>query len=204
MNAVPTSYGGFRFRSRLEARWAAFFDVLRWPWQYEAVDLAGYIPDFILPFDHAPVLVEVRPIVSFEWRHTCHDGTTRECLQCTASKIENSGWRGEYLIVGSQPMELVESWYPRIGPLSESYPSVDAEDSTGPNPSMLSDSDHAMVFRCLSCDEVSLCADYGTWRCRRCGAWDGNSFVGPLPERLLIEAWESAATATQWKPGRAA
>ena len=33
---IPTLYGGVRFRSRLEARWAAFFfDVAGWSWEYE-------------------------------------------------------------------------------------------------------------------------------------------------------------------------
>lgn len=60
---IPTSYNGTRFRSRLEARWAAMFDLLAWSWEYEPLDLAGYIPDFILKFAEAPsMLVEVKPI----------------------------------------------------------------------------------------------------------------------------------------------
>ena len=31
----PTLYNGRRYRSRLEARWAAFFDLVRWPFEYE-------------------------------------------------------------------------------------------------------------------------------------------------------------------------
>lgn len=33
--AVPTRYAGRRFRSRLEARWAVFFDALDIHWEYE-------------------------------------------------------------------------------------------------------------------------------------------------------------------------
>jgi hypothetical protein len=40
-HAIPTVYKGVQMRSRLEARWAAFFDELGWPWEYEPVDLAG-------------------------------------------------------------------------------------------------------------------------------------------------------------------
>lgn len=48
-------------RSRLEARWAAFFDAMKWPWSYEGLELDGYIPDFCLEFDASPrVLVEVK------------------------------------------------------------------------------------------------------------------------------------------------
>ena len=30
IKAIPTTYAGVRFRSRLEARWAAFFDLCGW------------------------------------------------------------------------------------------------------------------------------------------------------------------------------
>lgn len=32
---IETAYKGYRFRSRLEARWAVFFDALGFDWQYE-------------------------------------------------------------------------------------------------------------------------------------------------------------------------
>lgn len=54
LKAIETQYKGYRFRSRLEARWAVFFDVLGCAWEYEkeGFDLgeAGrYLPDFWLP-----------------------------------------------------------------------------------------------------------------------------------------------------------
>lgn len=54
MKAIETHYKGYRFRSRLEARWAVFFDALGVKWEYEkeGYDLgeAGwYLPDFWLP-----------------------------------------------------------------------------------------------------------------------------------------------------------
>lgn len=52
MKAIETSYAGCRFRSRLEARWAVFFDTLGVPWEYEpqGYEVAGraYLPDFLL------------------------------------------------------------------------------------------------------------------------------------------------------------
>lgn len=56
LKAIETVYQGYRFRSRLEARWAVFFDALglRWEYEPEGFDLgeAGwYLPDFWLP-DH--------------------------------------------------------------------------------------------------------------------------------------------------------
>lgn len=54
IKAIETKYKGYRFRSRLEARWAVFFDTLGVKWEYEKegfeLGAAGrYLPDFWLP-----------------------------------------------------------------------------------------------------------------------------------------------------------
>ena len=53
IKAIETVYNGYRFRSRLEARWAVFFDALGIEYQYESegFDVSGtwYLPDFFLP-----------------------------------------------------------------------------------------------------------------------------------------------------------
>lgn len=53
---IETIYNGYRFRSRLEARWAVFFDALGVKWEYEpeGYDLGAglyYLPDFVLYID---------------------------------------------------------------------------------------------------------------------------------------------------------
>lgn len=58
--AIPTLYRGRQYRSRLEARWAAFFDLLGWRHEYEPFDLGAWSPDFLLP--EWQVLVEVKPL----------------------------------------------------------------------------------------------------------------------------------------------
>ena len=63
--AIPTRYGGINFRSRLEARWAAMFDMLGWPYEYEPYDLPGWIPDFLIPA-RTEILIEVKPFTHFE------------------------------------------------------------------------------------------------------------------------------------------
>jgi len=70
----PTEFSGVMFRSRLEARWAAFFELVGWSWQYEPIDLNGWSPDFRVEFNcgHSEcngshsLLVEVKPYYSIE------------------------------------------------------------------------------------------------------------------------------------------
>jgi hypothetical protein len=54
IKAIETRYKGYRFRSRLEARWAVFFDTLGIEWVYEKEgyslgEVGPYLPDFWLP-----------------------------------------------------------------------------------------------------------------------------------------------------------
>ena len=54
MQAIETVYDGFRFRSRLEARWAVFFNAGHIKYEYEPEgytldDGTKYLPDFYLP-----------------------------------------------------------------------------------------------------------------------------------------------------------
>ncbi|MBO4854121.1 MAG: hypothetical protein J5482_03110 [Oscillospiraceae bacterium] len=55
--AIDTEYKGYLFRSRLEARWAVFFDAIGLHWEYEPEgivlsDGTQYLPDFFLPDFH--------------------------------------------------------------------------------------------------------------------------------------------------------
>lgn len=54
MKPIETEYGGVKFRSRTETRWAMVFDALGIEWLYEpeGFDLpvvGRYVPDFYLP-----------------------------------------------------------------------------------------------------------------------------------------------------------
>jgi hypothetical protein len=89
MKAIETQYAGCRFRSRLEARWAVFFDHLGVKWEYEpeGFDLDGvwYLPDFYLP-DHGWVEVkpsephEVDPAGLKKWQRFCN--AIAPCVEC--------------------------------------------------------------------------------------------------------------------------
>ena len=70
MEPIDTEYKGYRFRSRLEARWAVFFQHLGVEWQYEPEGYefengTRYLPDFYLPYTYSTysdeTYVEVKP-----------------------------------------------------------------------------------------------------------------------------------------------
>lgn len=90
--AHPTTYKGVLFRSRLEARWACYFDQRGWTWVYEPFDLHGYSPDFSLVHDTAKgVLIEVKP------------ATKLGQLSAPIGKIMRAGWTGPWMVVGADP-----------------------------------------------------------------------------------------------------
>jgi hypothetical protein len=63
LKAIETKYKGYRFRSRLEARWAVFFDALGITWEYEFegfhTGIGGYLPDFYMPDGN--YYIEIKP-----------------------------------------------------------------------------------------------------------------------------------------------
>ena len=66
IKAIETRYAGYRFRSRLEARWAVFFDSLGLEWEYEPegieTDAGWYLPDFrVMTPQGKPIWYEVKP-----------------------------------------------------------------------------------------------------------------------------------------------
>lgn len=63
---IETIYNGYKFRSRLEARWAIFFDELGIKYEYEpeGYELSSYekyLPDFFLPDFNGGMFCEVKP-----------------------------------------------------------------------------------------------------------------------------------------------
>lgn len=63
IKAIETKYKGYRFRSRLEARWAVFMDSMKQKWIYEPegyhLGSGLYLPDFYLPDND--MWMEIKP-----------------------------------------------------------------------------------------------------------------------------------------------
>jgi hypothetical protein len=99
---IETRYKGYRFRSRLEARWAVFFDALGVKWEYEpeGYDLgeAGwYLPDFWLP--EMGIWAEVKG----------RDASVDE--QYKAYKLSALSKKGVLMIQGSPGLERLDFEY---------------------------------------------------------------------------------------------
>jgi hypothetical protein len=79
LQPIPTAYGGYQFRSRLEARWAVFFTQMCFRFAYESEGWAlpggWYLPDFFLVFPRGGMWIEVK----------AHNGATdvarRKCAE---------------------------------------------------------------------------------------------------------------------------
>jgi len=85
INAIETRYNGILFRSRLEARWAAMFDLLGWRWTYEPTEFNGWIPDFAIQGKEV-VYVEVKPFHTFPIS--------------VANELDQTGCEAEILLLG--------------------------------------------------------------------------------------------------------
>lgn len=76
LKAIETHYKGYRFRSRLEARWAVFFDDLGLAWEYEKegfeLPSGRYLPDFFIDGKGMQTWLEVKG----------KEPTNLECERC--------------------------------------------------------------------------------------------------------------------------
>jgi hypothetical protein len=98
VRAIETRYAGCNFRSRLEARWAVFFDALGIRWEYEPQGFVGaygapYLPDFLLP--------DVNP------QHA-HQQTIDDAPECHGLYVEVKGSDDHLIRDESKIVEAIE------------------------------------------------------------------------------------------------
>lgn len=183
--AIPTEYRGIKYRSRLEARWASFFDHIGWKHTYEPLDGDGYIPDFLIHGER-PLLVEVKPAVFLE------------DYQAPLEKIQSGlrgHWRSDILVVGVSPFAgLDDSWSAcNLGLLGEFFaaePVVNPEDCWDFAP--------APWMTCGACDRQVVHHDYDSYAGRPCGHHDGDHLMAPARLNQLTAAWANACNDSKW------
>lgn len=122
---IETEYNGYHFRSRLEARWAVFFDSLGVKYDYEPegflINGIYYLPDFYLPEVNGGTWVEVKGKMTSEDRDkiTAMQNALTPFFEEEAKELEKSGIYGHMLItVGKIPSEQdtldIWEWYESV------------------------------------------------------------------------------------------
>ncbi len=170
-SGIRTTFRQTNFRSRLEARWAAFFDLVGWKWTYEPFDADGYIPDFLV---HGPasILVEVGPCELLSDFSTKAQ-KPREALPGRAT-----------LILGIDPTILPTKLSdPAAGYLTDSSYAPDV----------------AHWARCLKCGWLGVYHESGSWDLRPCGHGDRDRYHGDIREGELFDWWAEAGNRVQWR-----
>lgn len=180
--AITTFYQGIEYRSRLEARWAAFFGGLGWHTTYEPFDGDGYIPDFLIHGDR-PLLVEVKPAVGL-----------RDYAAATA-KAENGlrDWSSDILVVGADPLPLLKT--NATNEMAAGLLGEIADEGAW-------DWDTGIWMTCFECQATGVLHQTMSYIARPCGHYDGNSYGQPSRHRLS-DLWANACNDVKWR-GRAA
>jgi len=183
MTPIPTDYKDIRFRSKLEAQWAVFFDACRIKWQYELqpFDLGGglsYLPDFFLP--ELSTWLEVKPTA-----HLAGDDLAKAVGFQEALSLKNRGreWSHsdggppyeDYYILAGEP-------YATISPYHEyefQYLAVPGRWYGAPKRNAVDDVASHWTH-CPLCGRVDLVCGYcGFLSCQWCDVLDRRTEPGP-------------------------
>jgi len=114
IKAIQTSYRGYLFRSRLEARWAIFFDALGLKWEYEPEgfdlgDAGWYLPDFkVYTPQGAPCWYEIKP--SRTTKDAKFDGFKLALCGEPDGEVADSGYQlcnSRAALLSGDPMEML-------------------------------------------------------------------------------------------------
>jgi hypothetical protein len=180
---IETVYRRHTFRSRLEARWAAFFDILGWDWTYEPIDCDYYIPDFTLDGGRE-VLVEVRPCTRYGELYA-HAGRVEAALR-------GGCWTRDYLVVGARVGWAGEyDCFPVLGVLGDNMAGCgDCPDGWAVAP--------ALWHRCMACGQLAFHHDEQSFASRPCGHYDGDGYLACTSLDELREMWGEAHRLTRW------
>lgn len=180
---IPTVYKHRQYRSRLEARWACFFDLLGWHYEYEPCDLEGWIPDFVL-CEAEPVFVEVKPVTLFPVE--------------VAAKLDATSCLDDVLIVGVRLLEPRDNYGEMLalGWLREFV-----EDCASWDYAPLGVWSHPPPTK----PRVGFCHALQSFRDRITGMYDGGCHGAlPLNTVHVWALWAEAGNVTQWQKRRGA
>jgi len=189
-SAIPTRYNNNEYRSRIEARWAAWFDMVGWSFEYEPIDLPGWIPDFIIKGKKFELLVEVK------------SSTTLDAFDFKKmrSALKQSGNTNEILLLGRNPLlPLPDSehtadhrthigwlWGPEMGLAWEEG----CEYDYAPGPGIAVE----------HFQRLGIAHYWSSYQDRITDGYDGNLSLGPCyTEEVIDSLWKQAGNITRWR-----
>ena len=179
--AITTIYNGIEYRSRLEARWAAFMQNIGWDIIYEPFDGDGYIPDFLVQGER-PLLVEVKPAV-----------TLRE-YEAAVPKAERgleSHWKHDILIVGAAPVSYSSGALLHAGWIGYTL-------HYDPDVPMYWGWSTADWLRCLECgSEIRVRSTDFDWTPQPCG--HDHKRTNYAAASVINAAWADACNDVKWR-----
>lgn len=116
IKAIETSYKGYRFRSRLEARWAVFFDALGVSWKYEDQGYAGSI-DYPERAQYFPEHVENQrkfsELTNEAWKNHLQLDISDELMRCAHGECghgsESARWLPDFVL-----HDGLRTWYVEV------------------------------------------------------------------------------------------
>lgn len=151
VKAIETIYKGYRFRSRLEAKWAVFFDDIGIEWIYEPEgfvfsDGTKYLPDFYLP--ESKEFFEVKGIMTEEDDHK---------VQKLIEELQIG------ITVGFSDFTFIAC----CNPWPKSTISQESKDNS-------------CLVRCEKCGKHYFSGTSESYACKVCGAWDGDHYFSPI------------------------
>lgn len=169
MNIKPieTTYNGYRFRSRLEARTAVFLDAAHIPYSYEPEgfvfeDGTTYLPDFFLP----------------------DQDTFLECKGVMGEKDENKIMQlakatEKAIIIINPDLTIFEASY--VENKHEYFPWENEKEGLY--------TEEAALGKCCRCGKKFFFGVNGSWACRCCGYYDGDNTADWLyyPEGYIVD-----------------
>jgi hypothetical protein len=136
---IQTEYKGRLFRSRLEARWAVFFETANIRWEYEPegywVSDEPYLPDFFLP--DIRMMIDVKPYGFFERNPDDPDRVKMSVIQSIWNAAESN---------------LPKLWVLEGNPRNGEYFMYSGD----------GEFDESRIFtRCRRCDDICYIMTYG-------------------------------------------
>lgn len=185
--AIETRYQGYRFRSRLEARWAVFFDALglRWEYECEGFELPSgrYLPDFKVHYDGRDASER-----HFEW-FECKGDLRTVSHNEWARMIEFSKDQGLLVLDGAPDARMY------LTPESICTPGGESVDGTIPAPYKAQE----CAFAHRRCGYALWCPKERLWWDEHSNFFDPTSYYGD--GGLILERAVEAARGARFEHG---